>query len=582
MAGWSVPGVVHLRQEHEDSVGRRVIARHRITRKPFAITYLSPEFLGDAEFRMRFKSECVRLARIRQAGLARTFRYVECDDGAAVISERINGTSLRSLLLAQGAVHTEAALVVLKDLLLALAACHQAGLAHGDVKPDAVMLTSNGRVALMDFGLWTAGGRQRLARSTPFYLAPEQWGGPAVSRPSGDVYAATTTFFECLAGAPPFYAGNASELSSKHRESVPPVEVIPEAVRELVSGGLAKDARFRPDAQSLLAVVADAAVRAVGSGWEQRGRRALAAHLTNRSPLADLGSPDGRVAGAGRVAYRRPVRLAAVVGGALALAAGLSSPPLAVIPGIDIFGSGGRPPVLAFPEPDRGPVAMRVVTNGRPADRTPAATVNLRPVAGGRSPASSVPVGDLHAVPDQPAHPDALHQGAARPEGDISGQPTSDQSTRACIGQPGDGANPCTARHPAQPAPDPAGSPSDRTQVSIPVALPIVLPPTGLPVRLPLQDQQPVSVRVPVPVQLPAPVQLPVPVPQSVPIPDRIESDQDFQAAKSFPAQIDSRIPRKMTVRAARPEAGSNLFGQPKTLSQKEPRGFSAGRMGNR
>ncbi|HJT04737.1 MAG TPA: protein kinase, partial [Pseudonocardiaceae bacterium] len=156
MAGWSVPGVVHLRQVREDPVGRRVVARHRITRKSLAITYLSPELLADAEFRTRFAGECAQLMRVRQAEVARVYRYLDCEDGAAVIGAHLNGATLRSLLRAHGAVGTEAALVVLKDVLRALAACHQAGVAHGDLTPDDVILTSAGRARLTGFGLWTA------------------------------------------------------------------------------------------------------------------------------------------------------------------------------------------------------------------------------------------------------------------------------------------------------------------------------------------------------------------------------------------------------------------------------------------
>jgi tRNA A-37 threonylcarbamoyl transferase component Bud32 len=576
MAGWSVPGVVHLRQVREDPVGRRVVARHRITRKPFAITYLSPEFLADAEFRARFASECAQLTQVRQAEVARVYRYLDGDDGAAVIGEHLNGTTLRSLLLAQGAIGTEAALVVLKGLLRALSACHQAGLAHGDVTPDDVILTPAGRVRLTGFGLWTADGRQQLSRYTPYYLAPEQWSGPAVSRASGDVYAATVTFFECLVGAPPFYAHDAVQLSAKHRASLVPVEVIPEAVRELVVAGLAKDPGSRPDASSLLAAAGEVATREAGRDWERRGRRELAAHLAPRSALMDVATLSRRIRGAGRMGYR-PVRLAAVMGGALALAAGLSSPPLAVIPGINIFGPGGRPPVLAFPEPDRGPVAMRVVTNGRPADRaqTPAAKVSTAgPVVGTRPSASSMEEATARA---DHAHLEALPQRAAQPQGVIADS-TSARFTRACTGHLGDGSNPCTAQQ-VQPTPGSAGSPSDPSEVSIPVALPVPL----------LSDIQPVQ--LPLPVQLPVPVQQPAPVQDVRPssVPDEAGARKDFHTAKDFSSHMDSQVPRKMTVRAKRADTDSARFGPPRTLSQNgfgSERGFGgssgAGRMGNR
>jgi serine/threonine-protein kinase len=595
MAGWSVPGVVPLRQVREDPVGRRVVARHRITRKPLAITYLSPELLADAEFGARFGDECAQLARVRQAssrqtGVARVYRYVDCDHGAAVIGEHINGTTLRSLLLAQGALGTEAALVVLKDLLSALAPCHQAGLAHGDVKPDDVVLTCAGRVRLLDFGLWTTDGRRRLSRSTPFYLAPEQWTAPAVSRPSGDMYAVTVTFFECLVGAPPFFADDAAQLSAKHQGSLVPLEVLPEAVRELVLRGLAKNPTSRPDAQNLLAAVGDVAARAIGPDWERRGRRELAAHLGVRSALADISALSRRIGlgriNPGQVGYRRHIRLAAVMGGALALAAGLSSPPLAVVPGINIFGSGGRPPVLAFPEPDRGAVAMRVATNGRPADRAsiPAPKVGtVGPVAGARPPASSIPEANIQAVPYDQARRDALPQRAARPDGATS-ESTPDQ-TRACAGQPGDGSHPCTAGDPKL-VPGSAGSPSDASEVSVPVALPAPLPSIDLPLKLPAP--------------LPAPVQ----DLKSVAIPDKTGPDKtgpdktgpdktgpdqgsgpgaDFQHAKRFPSHVDSQVPKKITVRSDRSDVGRRSFGQPRSFFQKSSGDFrGAGKTGTR
>lgn len=570
MAGWSVPGVVHLRQVREDAVGRRVVARHRLTRKSLAITYLSPEVLADAEFRARFEAECARLTRVRQSGIARVYRYLACDDGVAVIGEHVNGPTLRSLLITQGAIGAEAALVILKDLLRGLAACHHADLAHGDVKPEHVILTSagtsGGRVRLRDLGLWTADGRRRLAQSTPFYLAPEQWGGPAVSRPSSDVYAATVTFFECLAGAPPFYADDPAELAAKHQASLVSAEVIPEALRELVLQGLAKDPHTRPDAQGLLAAVGDVAVRAAGSDWERQGRRELAAYLTRPSMLADVSALGRRIGGASRAAYHRPVRLAAVMGGALALAAGLSSPPLAVIPGVDFFGSGGRPPVQAFPEPDHGSLAMRVVTNGRPADRVPTSAGKLRamgPAEAARPLVSEIPRAKVEAAPSDHAQSDLLRHRANQTESATT-RSTSDRFSQGCSGQLG-GNNPCTAVSPEQP-PGLTGSPSDPSEVSIPVALPAPLPP------------------VDVPVQLPIPIRVPAPVHDLNPpaIPDKASSEKDFHTARSLRSQMDYQVPKKINVRAGRSDAGRKSFGSPRTLSD---RGFSgssrgAGKMG--
>ncbi|MDQ4105464.1 MAG: serine/threonine protein kinase [Actinomycetota bacterium] len=498
MAGWSVPGVVHLREIREDPIGSRVVARHRITRQPVAVTYLSSELLADPEFCARFSREFEGLARVKDRRVARPHRYVMCDEGAAIVSDHVNGSPLRSVLLAHGAVSTETALVIFKDTLLALAAWHEAGLAHGDIKPENVILTPAGHVRLVDFGLWTFDGRRRLDRSTPFYLAPEQWtDGPAA--PAGDVYAATATCFECLVGAPPFYADSPSELWAKHEHATLPIDVIPEPARDLVRSGLARDLRSRSDVQSLLAQVGDVAVRAVGTDWELRGRRELAALLAARSTAPGVTAP-----GLGSTAegtHRNPVQLAAVMGGALMLAVGLASPPLAVIlPGTPLFGSGGRSPVLAFPDPARD-APVRVVTNGLLADRAPvpgAQAGTAGPVTEARPPILANPVADAQTVPSAA---EVRHQDGAAKSQSTTGQSTTGQSTSSMCTQNliFSAHQPCKAMHPEQPTTDSTTTTPD--------------PIPAIPVSLPVPVELPVPVQLPTAVQLPAPVQAPKSIP---------------------------------------------------------------------
>jgi eukaryotic-like serine/threonine-protein kinase len=533
MAGWSIPGVVHPRDVREDVVGRRVVARHRMTRRSLAITYVSPELLADAEFRARFAREFPRLARVRDTRVARVHRYVECDHGAAVIGDHVRGTALRSLLLAHGAVGIEAALVVLKDSLLALAACHEAGLAHGDVKPEHVVVTSTGRVRLVDFGLWTSTGRQLLGRATPFYLAPEQWSERSATS-AGDVYAATVTFFECLVGAPPFYADSIAELSIKHEHVAAPVDVVPEPVRQLVLRGLAKDLVSRADAPALLGHIHDVADRAVGSDWERRGRRELATLLGSGHTLPDV-SALGRRSDRAGWKHHKPVRMAAVMGGALALAAGLSSPPLAVIlPGISVFGP-GRSPVLAFPEPDQSTVPVRVVTNGPLADRAPSAkAVTGTRVAKARPPAAAMPAPNTYPVPYRHPIAGAVVQGSADSDGVDQRRSTSSQfgdgestfTSPACAQGEVDQA-PCSAVDPVQSTADPAGTVLVPSQV-IPAA---VSTPVDLPIQLPVQLPVPVAV----------PVKAPVQAPKSVPVQKEIQSRQDALVPKDAQIKTDYR-----------------------------------------
>lgn len=367
MTGWAVPGCVHVRQVRVDAVGRRVVARHRKNRRFLWVTYLSQEFLADAEFRSRFVVDSERLAHVWDPSVARVHEYVECVEGAAVVADHVEGTPLRELLLEEGALGTEAAMVVLKDVVRGLVAGHAAGLTHGDVKPEDVVLTRAGRARLVDFGLFTRAGRRLLARSTPFYLAPEQWSGGPATQP-GDLYAAAVTFFECLVGAPPFHADRPFQLSALHTFSAPPLDAVPAPFRELVQYGLAKDPAGRSSARGLLTRVEEAAIHGLDPGWERRGRRELTRLLARPSHPADVpvvAVPRSR---------QRNFRLAAVLGGALVVAAGVSSPPF---PSVLLPGSGGvvdseaTPPVLAFPGPPEAPAGDRANAEGPAAERPP-------------------------------------------------------------------------------------------------------------------------------------------------------------------------------------------------------------------
>ncbi|MGH3913868.1 MAG: protein kinase domain-containing protein [Pseudonocardiaceae bacterium] len=354
MTGWAVPGFVRVRQVRADAVGRRFVARHRMTRRVVSITYLSEEFLTDREFRTRFRAESARLAEVRDARVVRLRQYVEGGDGVAVLADHVNGSPLRALLLEEGAMSADAAVVVFRDTLRGLAASHARGVAHGDLKPEGVLLTRTGRVRLIDFGLFLRDARRMLAWSTPFYLAPEQWrGGPAT--PAGDLYAATAVFFECLLGAPPFHADSSSVLGALHEHGAAPLEAVPGLLRHLVALGLAKDPANRPSARRLLIHLEDAARHGLGTGWERRGRRELTRLLTAPSPLPHLSAAAGSSDSTGRM-LRQPVGLAAALGSALVVATGLSSPSLPPVP--DSRGPAGGTDLPADPPVQGMPVRL--------------------------------------------------------------------------------------------------------------------------------------------------------------------------------------------------------------------------------
>jgi eukaryotic-like serine/threonine-protein kinase len=271
---WRVPGYTELRELGSGGFGRVALARHNASGALVAVKYLRADLLGDPVFAEMFRGEATALASVEDPNVVRFYEYVEYRSVAAIVMELVDGVSLREILAAQGATSAEAALVVLQGSLLGLAAAHQRGVVHRDYKPENVLVDGGGASKLTDFGLAARAGDRPIPAGTLRYVAPEQIaGGPA--SPAGDVYAATATFYECLAGHPPF-SGEPDDLLRQHSTSPVPMEPLPEPLRPLVALGMAKDPKYRPaDAASLVTHLRTIASGAYGPDWERRGRSYL-------------------------------------------------------------------------------------------------------------------------------------------------------------------------------------------------------------------------------------------------------------------------------------------------------------------
>jgi serine/threonine protein kinase len=275
MAEWDVPGFTELRQLGSGGFGDVVLARHDESGTLVAIKYLRQNLLSDPEFTQMFRAEAAVLGTVDDPHVVRLYEYVESPQGAAIVMELVDGVSLREILVHEGATTPEAALVVLKGSLLGLAAAHQHGVVHRDYKPENVLVDGDGASKLTDFGIAARAGDSTPPAGTLVYAPPEQFGnGPA--SPAGDVYAATATFYECLAGRPPFIGNTAERLLYQHMAEPVPLELVPETLRPLVTAGMAKNPRDRPADGTRFVTELDAvAAGTYGPDWEQRGRSHL-------------------------------------------------------------------------------------------------------------------------------------------------------------------------------------------------------------------------------------------------------------------------------------------------------------------
>jgi outer membrane protein assembly factor BamB len=272
---WDVPGYTRVKALGSGGFGDVVLARHDASGTPVAIKYLRREMLADPEFAAMFRAEAAVLASLADPNVVRLYEYVESPGGAAIVMELVEGVSLREMLARQGRTTPEAALVVLQGSLLGLAAAHRRGVVHRDYKPENVLVAGDGASKLTDFGIAARAGDSPMAGGTLMYAPPEQFAGAPAS-PAGDVYAATATFYECLAGRPPFSGKTAEALLYQHLSEPVPLEPVPGPLRPLVEAGLAKDPGRRPaDAIALVTGLRTMAAGAYGPDWERRGRSHL-------------------------------------------------------------------------------------------------------------------------------------------------------------------------------------------------------------------------------------------------------------------------------------------------------------------
>ena len=333
-AEWAVPGYTEDRLLGHGVSGRVVAAASDSTGRPVAIKYLNTDLVRDQEFLFDLRSEAEQLKALDAPHMVRLFDYVEQPGaGAAVVTELIEGVSLREMIARRGPLSAPGGLVVLKDSLIALAAAHSRRIAHRDVKPDNVLIDAIGWCTLTDFGVAVKADHSPVP-GTPAYMAPELWNG-GTSVPATDLYAATAVLYESVTGRPPF-SGRPGQLR-QHHESTPVVlDQVDPPLADLVRWGLAKNPADRPrSARAFLFELDARANAAYGPTWEDQGRRELAERAQALLPLLAAGG--GGSVTATRTARRKLLTFivaaaAAVVAivavGAFALASRSSTPQL--------------------------------------------------------------------------------------------------------------------------------------------------------------------------------------------------------------------------------------------------------------
>ncbi|GIE80973.1 serine/threonine protein kinase [Actinoplanes philippinensis] len=222
-----------------------------------AIKMLRTDLARDATFQERFRREAQNSAALNHPAIVAVYDTGEEISATGeklpfIVMEFVNGRTLKEVLAQEQRLQPRRALEIIADICAALEFSHRHGIIHRDIKPGNVMITQNGQVKVMDFGIARAlaSGATTMTQTsavigTAQYLSPEQARGESVDARS-DVYAAGCVLFELVIGHPPFVGDSPVSVAYQHVREEPRVpssvnREIPPDIDAIVLKALAKN-----------------------------------------------------------------------------------------------------------------------------------------------------------------------------------------------------------------------------------------------------------------------------------------------------------------------------------------------------
>src|SRR6266498_3579543 len=215
-----VGGMAEVYEGHDRLLARRV-----------AIKVLLAQYAHDPAFLARFRREAQAAASLSHPNIVAVFDTGSQDDIWFIVMEYVAGRTLRDVINAEGPVHPARAAEICADVASGLAGAHARGVVHRDVKPGNVMLTTDGKVKVMDFGIARASAVPSITQTaavigTAQYIAPEQAQGLEADART-DVYALGCCLYEMLTGQVPFTGPTPVAIAYRHvREDPTPPRML--------------------------------------------------------------------------------------------------------------------------------------------------------------------------------------------------------------------------------------------------------------------------------------------------------------------------------------------------------------------
>ncbi|MGB8537995.1 MAG: tetratricopeptide repeat protein, partial [Acidobacteriaceae bacterium] len=227
-----------------------------------ALKVIRPELAVRPEILQRFKQELILARQVTHKNVIRIFDLGEAEGVKFITMDFIEGKDLKSLLYERGKFSAEESVKIMAQVCRALEAAHSEGVVHRDLKPQNIMVDSQERVTVMDFGIARSIDMPGMTQTgavigTPEYMSPEQAKGERVDARS-DLFTTGIIFYELLTGDTPFRADTAYAmlLNRTTRKARPPIELdpsIPQQINDVVVKCLetAPDQRYQSASEIL-------------------------------------------------------------------------------------------------------------------------------------------------------------------------------------------------------------------------------------------------------------------------------------------------------------------------------------------
>ncbi len=219
-----------------------------------AIKVLRPEFSQDEEFLNRFQREAEAASKVSHHNIVNLLDVGMDGDSRYLVMEYVQGKTLKEVIRQKGKLPYTTAVQIAIRILSALQHTHRNGIIHRDIKPQNILVQSEGHIKVADFGIARMANSSTLTKGdsvmgSVHYFSPEQAAGENVAETS-DIYSVGVVMYEMLTGQVPFDGDSPVAVAMQHLHNAPrPISElspdVPAAVAHVVSVAMEKEPRYR-------------------------------------------------------------------------------------------------------------------------------------------------------------------------------------------------------------------------------------------------------------------------------------------------------------------------------------------------